>query len=132
MKHYKTFGQTNGSQQEYHHPQPRYTPINEVPMMDIAPPPQHRAIRNLQHQYPEQMMHQRHMQQYEMPQHEIVQPLQYEHQEERESPCAKVMQHIKSCTLCANLYKQNSNTYLCIIVFLVLLILFLVTKLIDK
>lgn len=130
MKHYKTFGQTNGSQQDYHHPQPQYTPIEEIPMMDTQPP-QHRAIRNLQHGNPEQMMHQHHsMSVNQPPQHQIVQPLSY--QEEEESPCARIMHHIKKCNLCSNLYKQNSNTYLCIIVFLVLLILFLITKLIDK
>jgi len=151
MKHYKTFGQTNGGEPQYSPPQPQYTPIDQIPMME-SPAPQHRAIRNLQHHYPDngmgmdprqqhshmggQHMNPMDMQQMGMsphPQHQMVQPMPMMQQpQEQGSRCSLVMKHIKRCELCASLYKQNTNTYLCIIVFLVLLILFLVTKLIDK
>jgi len=142
MKHYKTFGQTNGSQYDT---QPQYTPIDKVPMMDMAPQhSQFRAIRNLQHQHPDEIMQQQHsmaMQQMPPPQQQFMSPpqqqfmsppQQHEVMAQEESLCSKVMQHIKQCQLCSGLYKHNTNTYLCIIVFLVLLILFLITKLIDK
>lgn len=130
MKNYKTFGQTNAAQTEYHRNEPQYTPIDQIAMMD-SPPPQHRAIRQLQqHSYDDMNYSSPPMQQMQPPpppQHQMIQPLS-----PHELNCSDVMQHIKKCQLCIGLYKCNSNTYLCIIVFLVLLILYLITRIIDK
>jgi hypothetical protein len=46
--------------------------------------------------------------------------------------CKKIAEHLKSCTKCSRKYGNDTNTYLAIIIGLVLFILFLLTKIIDK
>lgn len=46
--------------------------------------------------------------------------------------CKKIAEHLKACSKCSRKYQNDTNTYLAIIIGLVLFILFLLTKIIDK
>ncbi len=46
--------------------------------------------------------------------------------------CKRISAHLKECKKCSRKYSSDANSYICIIVGLVLFIMFLLTKIIDK
>ena len=46
--------------------------------------------------------------------------------------CNKIEAHIKECSKCSKIYRKNVNTYIMIIIGLILFIMFLITKIVDK
>lgn len=48
------------------------------------------------------------------------------------SECELLAAHIRGCQMCARRYRKDHNTYITIIVALVLLVMFMMTKLIDR
>lgn len=49
-----------------------------------------------------------------------------------ENQCKKIAEHLKTCSKCTRKYVVDTNNYVAIIIGLVLFILFLLTKIIDK
>ena len=46
--------------------------------------------------------------------------------------CKRIAEHLKSCSKCARKYVVDTNNYVAIIIGLVLFVLFLLTKIIDR
>jgi hypothetical protein len=46
--------------------------------------------------------------------------------------CKRIAEHLKSCSKCSRKYVVDTNSYVAIIIGLVLFVLFLLTKIIDK
>lgn len=146
MKHYKTFGQTGN---DFPSPHQGHTPIDQVDVHDAPPTFVNNAVRNFEPRQPyppppQQMYQPPPQQMYQPPPQQMYQPPQhmYQHQSglpsysESKSPidkCLIVSKHIHNCPKCAKLYASpGNNLYICIIVFLLMIILLLLTKLIDK
>lgn len=46
--------------------------------------------------------------------------------------CKMIMNHIEKCKICSKVYKHDENKYIMTIIVLVLIIIYLLTKIIDK
>jgi hypothetical protein len=49
-----------------------------------------------------------------------------------EKLCSRIAKHLENCKKCSRKYSNDTNTYISIIVGLILFIMFLLTKIIDK
>jgi len=121
---------------------PQHIQQREYQHEDSGYNPSMRAIRNFQrdsHQPPPQQPPQPYYQPY---------PQQYSHQEGQpyypqyafpiqqnkphEKLCSRISKHMVNCKKCSKKYACDTNTYITIIVGLLLFIMFLLTKVIDK
>ena len=102
------------------HPQMMQPPHPQ--MMHQEPHPQ------MMHQEPHpQMMHQEPQRPHFDPSQQPPPPtMQYPTQ------CPDIHTHIMSCPVCSKIYRRNNNTYISIIICLILFIVFLLTKVVDK
>lgn len=138
MKLYKNFGDMGIPTTTYSPQQQDFagkTPIDNLPAMDIPTQIQHqeherdematraqKAIRTFQRKEEQPQYYQQ--QQYFQPQQQQILP--------QVDNCASVREHIKECLKCSKKYGNDINTYISIIVGLLLFIMFLFTKIIDK
>ena len=53
-------------------------------------------------------------------------------QNQNELNCQTIMNHIEHCKICSKIYKRDESKYMSIIIILILLNIFLITKIIDK
>ncbi len=146
MKLYKSFGTMEGNST----PAPYTTPIDMLPDAGVGIPVS-KAIRQFSHQ-PPPMHQQPHppmeyysqmAQQPQMPQQYFTPPPTMQIQPPppymvpelmftEEMMCKRIAEHLKGCSKCSRKYNVDTNQYIAIIITLVLFILFLLTKIIDK
>jgi hypothetical protein len=142
MKHYKTFGQTNGKEQFT----PQTTPVEHLDFnTDPGPEPHFRAIRENQVRYtpinepyeePYEPQYQpQHQPQYQ-PQHQPQYTQITEIPEIQSLPsdyeCKMIFAHINNCALCKRIHQSDNNTYITVIAILLIFCMFLLNKLLDR
>jgi hypothetical protein len=150
MKLYKNFGDVGVNNQIPVQEQYGYTPLESLPypadvptqfqqqdhQREIQGMSAMKAIRNFDHNKPtnygqQQMMtpfqqFQEQRGQYILPQYPPQQHMVYQVQ------CEEINKHVKDCKKCSKKYANDINTYISIIVGLILFIMFLLTKIVDK
>jgi hypothetical protein len=95
----------------------------------MEPPPQQQMYMQPQQQQQMYMQPQQQQPMYMPP----APPIQYGQPiYEEEDTCEKIRKHIKKCKKCAKKYRKDNNLYITIIIGLLMFIMFLFTKIIDR
>ena len=127
----------------YQHPapspqpyQPEITPLEDIEdVYQYQPQPQQPQYQPQQPQYqpqPQQPQYQPQQPSYDELKHFDIRNIISPDEMFRSPSCEDIEEHILNCKQCKRRYKRINNQYITIIVFLCLLILYLVTKLMDR